>query len=300
MALGLGTVAFGLDYGISNRNGRTPIDEAARVLQRAEAAKLRVVDTASLYGQSELTLGHAMPRPHNFLIVTKTPKFGPALASDSVDRLVQAFERSRQLMQVGQVYGLLIHQATDLLCEGSEKLIEAMQSLQDAKLVTRIGMSVYDPATTLQILQRHGTQWLNLIQLPFNVFDQRFLNTEALEKLQEAKAEIHARSPFLQGLLLMDPKNVAPYFDPWASHLERYRAVVAELGLSPLSASLGFSLNTPFVHHTITGACRLSELDELIVAAQGANAHPHLFEALSSFKHTELALIDPQRWPAVR
>jgi aryl-alcohol dehydrogenase-like predicted oxidoreductase len=300
MALGLGTVQFGLDYGISNQNGRTPIHEAARILARAREAKISVIDTASLYGQSEATLGRALPRPHNFLIVTKTPKFGPSVTQESVDCLHRAFEKSLQLMQVEQVYGLLIHQATDLLCPGSEQLISALQSLQSKQLVTHIGMSVYEPSTTLQILKQHGTRWLSLVQLPFNVFDQRFAGSEALALLQAAQVEIHARSPFLQGLLLMDPQVVPPHFAPWSAHLERCRAVVDALRVSPLSAALGFSLHAPFVHHTVTGASSLRELDELVAAAQQAGGRADIFNALSSLGQTAEQLIDPQRWPNFR
>lgn len=300
MALGLGTVQFGLDYGVSNQNGRTPIDEAARILARAKEAQIKVIDTASLYGQSETTLGHALPRPHNFLIVTKTPKFGPSITQESVEALHRAFETSLQLMKVEQVYGLLIHQASDLLCPGSERLIAAMQSLQATKLVKHIGVSVYEPSTTLQILKQHGTQWLGLVQLPLNVFDQRFVGSEALALLQAAKVEIHARSPFLQGLLLMDPQQPAPYFAPWAAALKRCRAAVIAHRMSPLSGALGFSLHTPFVHHTIAGAVSLRELDELLAAADQARDRADLFDALRPHGQTDTALIDPQRWPAFR
>ncbi len=80
--LGLGSAQFGLDYGIANPAGKTPPDEVRRVLGDAHRAGVRLVDTASLYGDSEEVLGRCFPAGHEFRVVTKTPKFPGGFASE--------------------------------------------------------------------------------------------------------------------------------------------------------------------------------------------------------------------------
>ena len=73
--LGLGTVQFGLDYGVSNKNGRTPLREAEEIISLADDVGVRVIDTAALYGDAEKILGRVLPTDHHFDIITKTERF---------------------------------------------------------------------------------------------------------------------------------------------------------------------------------------------------------------------------------
>jgi aryl-alcohol dehydrogenase-like predicted oxidoreductase len=55
--IGLGTAQFGLNYGISNVQGQTPLTEVRNILEIARQHKVTIIDTASAYGNAENVLG---------------------------------------------------------------------------------------------------------------------------------------------------------------------------------------------------------------------------------------------------
>jgi aryl-alcohol dehydrogenase-like predicted oxidoreductase len=211
MQLGLGTVQFGGDYGVSNPGGRTPPDEVARILALAEREDIGLLDTAALYGDSEAVLGGALRRGHKFRIVSKTLKFDAARISQADASALRAgFENSLRRLRQDRLYGLLVHAAADLLRPGGELLWAALNELKREGLVEKIGVSVYTGEDIEAILLRFRP---DLVQLPLSVLDQRLIAGGQLARLKAQAVEIHARSIFLQGLLLMEdaelPSTVA-------------------------------------------------------------------------------------------
>jgi len=119
MKLGLGTVQFGLDYGISNRDGRTSEKEVAAILSIASRQGIRIIDTAALYGTSEEVLGRTLPKDAGFQIVTKTPQFAKnKISGAEASILEETFYKSLERLRISAAYGLLIHHAADLAVEG--------------------------------------------------------------------------------------------------------------------------------------------------------------------------------------
>lgn len=292
MKLGLGTVQFGLDYGVSNRAGRVPGEEVGRMLVAAEHAGVRVLDTAHLYGDSEQAIGGALPAGAGLRVVTKTPRFGAAAITDvHADALEAAAKLSRERLGRDRLGGLLLHHAPDALAPGSERLFERMAALKQRGWVDKIGVSVYGPDELEPIVETHA---IDLVQIPFNVLDQRLAQRPALlRKLGERGVEVHVRSAFLQGLLLMDPGGVGAYFAPWKGTLVEMRRRAEAAGLSPLALALRFALAAPFADAVIVGATSTAELGEIISAAELAKQLPGVADLAS----TDDALINPARWP---
>src|SRR5690625_6191821 len=57
--IGLGTVQFGMEYGISNQSGQTPPNEVSAILASFRKKGGNLIDTAIAYGSSEIVLGNA-------------------------------------------------------------------------------------------------------------------------------------------------------------------------------------------------------------------------------------------------
>jgi aryl-alcohol dehydrogenase-like predicted oxidoreductase len=296
MKLGLGTVAFGLDYGVANRDGQVSPDEAARILALAAESGIRVIDTAHLYGDSERVLGRAVSATAGFRLITKTPRFGhePLTAADA-DALEVAAEGSRRALRCDRLAGLLLHHAPDALALGAEHLFDRLARLQERGWVEKVGVSVYNPAELEQVLERHPTR-IDLVQVPFNVLDQRLAQRPSLlRRLRAESVEVHARSAFLQGLLLMDPDQVAPYFAPWRSTLAAVREQADAAGMSPLALALRFAADAPFIDAVVVGATTRAQLAEIVDAARTTAPLPGA--ALASLAIDDEALINPSRWP---
>lgn len=290
MKLGLGTVQFGLDYGVSNSAGKTPEAEVARILDLAADQGVRILDTATGYGVSEEVLGRTLSSRHRFAIVTKTPAQRSDETSDAfIARVGDSFRRSMARMGQERLYGVLVHRAEDLLSAQGDRLMDFLLEFKQRGLVEKVGVSVYNATQIDCIMARHSVE---LMQLPVNVLDQRLIASGHLAALKRAGMEIHSRSAFLQGLLLMAPENLPAYFSPIRDHLSGYRGHLERLGLTPLQAALGFALGLPELDHVILGVNTAAQLQEALVA-QSAQVDP---SAMTQFALTDMAMLDPSRW----
>lgn len=290
MKIGLGAVQFGVDYGISNKDGKTSTTEVMAILDAARELGVRVIDTASLYGDSEEVLGRSMSPDSRFDIVTKTPQFAKqSLGETEAQHLEDIFRSSLLKLRRPSVYGLLIHRVDDLFVPGGTLLMDRLLKLKQSGLVGKIGVSVYSERQIDEVLGRFP---IDLIQLPINVLDQRLLQSCHLQKLKRAGVEIHARSVFLQGLLLMELQSVPDYFNDIRERLESYHRFIEARELTPIQAALGFVANVPEIDHVICGVNNHQQLQEICAAAQVKVR----CEDYAAFAIMDEAIVNPALW----
>jgi aryl-alcohol dehydrogenase-like predicted oxidoreductase len=253
--LGLGTVQWGIPYGLANQHGITTPETVATLLNNARHEGIKVLDTASLYGKSEAVLG--LNSLDDFKVVTKTASFATPYISDiEVTHLCETFQQSLVLLSCKKIYGLLIHHAENILVHGGEKFLAAMLQFKEDGLVEKIGVSVYDSVQIDAVLKKFTP---DLIQLPFSVMDQRMLTSGHLERLKNMGVEIHVRSVFLQGLLLMPLDNIPAFFEPVRPLLTRWHAAAQEQGLTVSQAALAFVKNITCVDTVLVGLDNLEQ-----------------------------------------
>lgn len=290
MRVGLGTVQFGCDYGISNRDGKTPLAEVRRILSRAYGAGIRVLDTAAMYGDSETVLGEVIDRRQRFRIVTKTvPVEAPEVGAQQAADFRAGFLRSLERLNRDSVYGLLVHQVDDLLKPGGERLVDLLLEFREAGLVSEIGISIYSAA---QIDRVSSLFTPDIIQLPMNVLDQRLIQSGHIATLKKQGVEIHARSLFLQGLLLQSPSETDAYFAPIRRHLDEYHAFLIQHGMTPLQGALKFAADTA-VDCLLAGVCRAEQLDEILGAMGSLPAET---VDMSAFALADVQFLNPAQW----
>lgn len=289
MKIGLGTVQFGLDYGVSNTEGKTAEGEVHNILDIASQNGLRIIDTAALYGTSEEVLGKYLPSKHDFNIVTKTPRFSSKdIAKKKVELLEASFYHSLEKMRQSSLYGLLIHNADDLLQDNGSLLMNKMEQFKEKGLVEKIGISVYSGWQIDKILGRYE---IDIVQLPTNVLDQRLLHGGQLSKLKASNVEIHARSAFLQGLLLMEPSKLNEHFDAVKPLLIRYHATIRKQGLLPVQAALGFVTGLHDIDYVVCGVNDHKQLEEICNYCA-----PLCHEIFEEFSMTDDTILNPSKW----
>lgn len=284
--LGLGTVQFGLDYGISNRSGRTAAEEVGMILTLARERGISVLDTAPAYGESERVLGGFPLREAGFKIVTKTPQW--AEGGDLARQLVSGLRNSLAALGISRAFGLLFHRAADLEGAGGKALMRSARDCQARGWVEKVGVSVYT-AEEIDAVMASGPP--DLIQAPVNVFDQRLIRSGHLKALRAAGVEIHVRSAFLQGLLLMDPADLPPAMDRARGPLDSFRAFAASRSLTPLEAALGFALGLPEADIVLCGVNDSAQLRDICLRARALECRE--FEALAL---DDESLLNPSGW----
>ena len=290
--LGLGTVQFGLEYGVSNRKGHPIQREVANILARAIEAGIGYIDTAPAYRDAEALLGRYLPSGHGLRIVTKTPPITDATIEARHGRLVlNSVAASLDRLRADRVYGFLVHHAGDLAKPGWQHVVEALEEARANGWVSRIGASIYNSDQLAMIETRFVPQ---LVQLPLNVLDRRPIASGALARLKAKGTEIHARSVFLQGLLLMKPNELPDFFLPIREGIATLQQHWAEQNRSAIAACLAFALQQPEIDAVIVGVNRVAEFDEIVEAAMQSDRIQDCVEA----PLVDPVYLDPSRWPA--
>jgi len=276
--LALGTVQFGLDYGVTNASGKVPLSEVEKILKLTRENDINTLDTASGYGDSEQVLGNV--GVNGFDIVTKTTPL-----ESGVGRVLHSFNQSLKHLKVSKVNGLLVHNMNDVELPQFETLYKELYALKQDGVINKIGFSTYTPEQVDFLLNYFD---FDLIQAPFNVFDTRLLDGAQLRSLKNAGVEVHARSVFLQGLLL-NFNDLPDYFLPWKSEFQHYQKNVKNSGLSLLKYALNFALETQEINKILIGVENVSQLREIVDSVERGRklqAHPI----------ADLSLLNPSLW----
>lgn len=266
MKLALGTVQFGMDYGVSNPKGKVPFEEVVHILDFAWKNGIDTLDTAVAYGDSELVLGEAIKQlpDASFKVVTKLPKLeAEAWSTSSLEDIKQQFAQSLSRLGKGNVYGLLLHDANDLLKPGAKTLYDWLLDLKKQGQVKKIGVSVYDPEKTQQLVEQFD---FDLVQLPLNVFDQRFVSSGCVEQLYVKGVEVHVRSILLQGVLAMSTEGLPFYLQPLLPKLEKLTDLTESLGVERLSIPFAFVEQVGKVQSVLLGVTSKAELRQALQA----------------------------------
>lgn len=256
--LALGTVQFGMSYGIANKQGQVAASEIGRILELALANSVQMLDTAMDYGQSEECLG--ANGVVDFDVITKLS----ALPDDVVDveKWVRAkVESSLTRLNIASLKGLLLHRPAQLSGPHGAALTKSLVTLKSAGLVEQIGVSIYSPEELPAVLE---TCPIDLVQAPFNLIDRRLASTGWLQKLFETGVEVHTRSTFLQGLLLMSHAEIPEKFNQWSKIWNEWHNWLAANHCSAIRACLQFVLEYPQISKVVVGVDSASHLRQLL------------------------------------
>lgn len=253
-------------------------NEVKNILSIARNNNIDILDTASGYGNSEKALGDA--GIHSFKIVTKTSSI-----KSGVDNVLKSFKQSLENLRIDSVDGLLIHDINEVNDKEFDVLFERLNELKRQGLINKIGFSTYTPKQVNFLLDNFD---FDRIQLPFNVFDTRLVEGGQLKALKKKNIEIHARSVFLQGVLL-DFNNLSSYFSTWRGQFDKYQEVVEKSGMSLLEYALNFALNTQEIDKVLVGVNSEQQLREIFQSIQKAG-RPRVYPI------NDVNLLNPSLW----
>lgn len=272
--IGLGSVQFGIPYGVSNNGGQTSPVEVTKILTYSGKSGITVIDTASAYGNAEEVLGEN--DINNFKIVSK---FIPPEESNSISLQLN---KSLSNLKIDSLYGYLAHRPLDLI--KNQNQWEELLVLKQEKRINKIGFSLNEPREFELLFQKGMIP--DLIQVPFNYFDNRF--KDILLDLKTNGCEIHTRSAFLQGLFFMDVVNLPSFFDEVKKEISELQ-INFDNNLSGTLLKYVLSLN--FVDVVIMGVENEKQLKNNLITIDSA---PSLKSKDFNFSES---VISPINWP---
>ena len=193
-------------------------------------------------------------------MVTKLPPC-PSNSKDLVSWVKNQIAESLKRLGLKSIYGLLLHRSENLLETSGLKIKEALYEIKSEGLVKKIGVSIYNPEE-LELLLKNIN--LDLIQAPLNLIDQRLQTSGWLSRLHNEGIEIHSRSSFLQGLLLLPRKQIPSRFERWAYLWDQWENKKKKSGKSALELCLAYPLSLPEVNKVIVGVNNLNHLNSIL------------------------------------
>lgn len=281
----LGTVQFGLNYGVNNKLGQMGTDEAHKILDLALKAGVTTLDTAAAYGSSEQVIGDfiKLKEKNPFNIITKlTLKDGGTWK--------RSLKNSQINLGIGKIDTLMFHSYGDYL-NTKEELYELLSS-QKGKGFNKLGVSVY---TNEELEAVAFDINVDLVQAPFNLLDNHQLRAEALIKCKEHNKEVHTRSAYLQGLFFMEERDLPARLRPLSKELGVIHNLAKDAGISIGALALSYALSKSYIDGVLIGVDSLKQLKQNLLWVQTQNLKSH-FEMIDNLVVREISLLNPVNW----
>jgi aryl-alcohol dehydrogenase-like predicted oxidoreductase len=281
----LGTANFGVRYGISNGNQLLQEEEIAEIVHLAENSGLIQFDTAPAYGNAEAHLGIALLNPKNARVFTKID----AQSAVSVSKVMESANRSLLRTKVEKFAGIYLHDESVLFSSKSKKVVSAIRELLNSGITERVGISVYSIENAFRA--KDICPELNLFQVAENICDRRLYHSEEMNNFSQEGNDVYIRSIFLQGLLLMELRNVPKEFHGIIPSLKSLIDYAKSLNTSREALCLAYVRQISWAAGIVVGVASLSQLDKLL---EPETDLPSDFEKY--VVPLELEFLDPRTW----
>jgi len=281
----LGTVQFGLDYGINNRSGKPATDSVAAILDLAFQQGIRILDTAEAYGNAQEVIGdYHRASSKRFEIVTKFS----AGRKDLSDQLPRRVAQDLQTLAVDHLYAYMFHSYKDFETYYNHYRAD-LEALKKQGLIKKIGVSVYTNAELEQLLAYP----IDLVQLPFNMLDNRAQRGDLIAAAKQKGMEVHTRSVFLQGLFFMESlpeklRALGPYLDQVAEASKAYG-----IGLSDIA--LNYAVQQEQIDQVLIGVDTVAQLKQNFESLD-LSLPVELMAQIDRIAVKENTLLNPSTW----
>lgn len=286
MKIALGTAQFGMDYGISNLKGQTSFDEVKKIIEFSRNIGIKKIDTAKNYGETEKIIGEVGIK--DFKIITKLPKIS-SNEFNPIFFVENQIQDSMTKMKISKIDTLLLHNARDLLSVNGKKIYHKILELKKEGVIDKFGISVYEKDEIDQLNKNFN---FDVIQIPFNIFDTRLIKTGYLKELKKKGIEIHARSIFLQGLLLMKRNTLPSKFLKWEKVWNEWFIWFGKNpNISQMELCLSYVLSIQEIDTLIIGVNNIQQLNELNEIAKNP-----LKDNFPQFNIEDKNLLNPTNW----
>jgi len=291
----LGTVQFGLEYGVNNRTGKPVPDEVFAMLDYALEQGIEYIDTAAAYGNAEELIGEyfsCRKIPQDLKVISKLM---PNLIADDCTNaeplVIKEVEKSLKRLQLNSLEGYLLHTPTNFY---NPSIMRGLKHAKDLGLIKNLGVSIYETQHALDVV---SSGLVDYIQVPYNIFDQRLGKNDFFSIARANGVTVFGRAPFLQGLLFMQPQEVPEHLARARNYLLEFEEIISRYNLARAEASLLFSAQNPGIYRVVFGVDNINQLKEDIAVITGISDDTSCREELKQhFINMEKEIIFPSLW----
>ena len=282
----LGTVQFGLDYGVNNQKGIPSSNEIKKILDFAFNRKINILDTAEAYGNSQERIGEYIKKSNNkFKIITKYSKLRNDLPSNIIDRV----KKNLEILNIDNLYCYMFHNFNDYI-SFFNLFQEDLLHLKRNGLIDKIGVSLHSNEEIFEVLKNDN---INLIQLPFNLLDNSSQRKEVLIKVKSKGIEVHTRSVFLQGLFFQDLNQIKGKLLEIKEDLNLIKGIIGKEDMNDLA--LNYAYSKEYIDCVLLGVDNVDQLKSNIDCIEGSTTKSIISEIDNIVVKNNL-LLNPSNW----
>ena len=284
----LGTVQLGLNYGINNSSGKPSLEKAFKILHTAYDNELRILDTAEAYGDSQEVIGEFQKQNPNkkFKIITKLS----ANRSFENINLIDLISEDCKILNTDKLYGYMFHNYQSF--KENESLYESLLLAKENGLIEKAGISLYSNIELIDIIENYTG--FDLIQIPFNLFDNALKRRAVLEKAKAKGVEIHTRSAFLQGVFFMQVKKLPLKLHQLLKELNSLNSLKKKYDINTETLALKYALEKQYIDNVLIGVDTVGQLLSNIEISKSTQVIPH--ELVDRIDIKEEKLLNPSNW----
>ncbi|CDB90426.1 oxidoreductase [Clostridium sp. CAG:253] len=297
LKLCLGTVQFGMKYGINNQIYRQPTkEEVYDMLDYAIENGINVIDTARAYGNAEEILGQYFERrkgvSEKVNVISKMPPNSLDINENVEEKIVNECKESLHRMHLNKLKGYLLHTPQYIY---NKQVLSGLQKLKEKQLVENIGVSIYDLKEGIAAIE---TGIIDYIQLPYSILDQRGSKSGFFEKAKNADINIFVRSVFLQGLFMMDEKNIPEHLKDVIPYIRIFEDTRKKYALSKVEAIISFIKEEKEIDYLVFGVEKKGQLVEDIRVFERSynNTEDFVKEIKEKIDDVDKSIIFPSLW----
>jgi len=296
MKLSLGTVQFGLNYGVNNPKGKPTFSESIEILKRGFDQGIRIFDTAYAYGNAEEILKgflECYKLEKEVKIISKLKPNSIDLNDNVEKQILNSVNETLLRIGVKKIDGYLLHTPAYIY---DDEILDGLKKLKERGLVTNIGVSIYEMEDAIYAAKINT---IDYIQLPFSIFDQRVLKTDFFKVAKDNGKTIFTRSAFLQGLLFMNDEELPKNLTHAKPYMKKFREIISKHDVSVAEAAMSFVLSNQYVDYLVFGVDNLIQLNENILIYDNILKRSNfgfMDEIKNAFYSIEESIIFPSLW----
>lgn len=296
MKLCLGTVQFGMNYGIRGQK-QPALQDALKMLDYATQNGIEAIDTAASYGTAEDVVGaflskNTIARNKLFISSKFTPNALDEISNKDYKKVIDAhLTKTLSRLHTDYLDSYIFHSSRYAFDEAK---LQALYEVKREGRVRHCGVSVYYPEEAKACIHN---PFVDFIQLPSSIFDQRMLRSGVFDLAhQNGSTQIHSRSAFIQGLILMQPEDVPPFLAGAKPILQKIDELCQRYHLSRIQVALLFVKQFDAISHLVFGVDNIEQLKEDIHIFSQDLSKEILQEMAVTFKNVSTDIMMPSLW----
>lgn len=295
MELCLGTVQFGMDYGVFNQP-KKDIDYCVRCLDYATQNGIHAIDTATAYGIAEEVTGEflkkkTVPRNELFLSTKLLPNVLDNLNSSDYESVItENIEKSLKTLHTDYIDAYFFHSSRYIF---NDEMMEALQVVKRKGLAKEVGVSIYYEDEAVVAMNNPMVQY---VQTPYSVFDHRMKKVGLFDEEKRGNLLVDSRTTFIKGLIRLQEEEVPDHLAKAKPILRKLDDICKETGYSRIELAIGYVKKEQGINHLVFGIRDMEQLKQDIRAFEREIPQDVLCKLEQEFSGIDTDIVIPSLW----